>query len=362
MKGLLHLLEKWKPSFEDGKPLARLRPLFEAVETVLYSAPVQTRVAPHIRDPLDLKRYMIIVVVAALPAVVAGWYLFGLRVLALILLSYVVGGVIEVLFGIVRKEEINEGFLVTGIIYPLILPPGIPFWMAAVGIALGVIFGKELFGGTGRNLFNPALAGRAFIAIGYPVALSSGWIQPVVGGTGRLLQWVDASSLDAIASATPLMQAKNGVLEGVMNLFLGIRSGSVGETCAPFIILGGLFLLVTRVASWRTVVAVLGSVFVFQSALNLAAPAVYAPGLWHLLTGGLLFGAFFMATDPVTSPITNGGKLIYGILIGIVTVLIRNFSGYVEGVMFAILFGNVVAPLLDQIAMAFRMRSLSREA
>ena len=362
MKGLLNLLEKWKGAFEDGKPLARMRPLFDALDNFMYSNAGQTKVAPHIRDPIDLKRFMIVVVIALLPSVIAGWYYFGQRILVLILLSYIVGGVIEVLFAIVRKEEVNEGFLVTGMIYPLILPPAVPYWMAALGMALGVIFAKELFGGTGRNLINPALAGRAFIAIGYPVALSTGWIQPASGGSGRFLQFVDASTVDAIASATPLMQGKHGSLESVMNLLVGFRSGSVGETCAALIIIGGLFLLFTKVANWRTVVGMLGAVFVFQSILHLVDTAAYAPAIWHLGAGGLLFGAFFMATDPVTSPTTNGGKMVYGILIGIVTVLIRNFSGYVEGVMFAILFGNVIAPLLDQIAFGMRTRRLSREA
>jgi Na+-transporting NADH:ubiquinone oxidoreductase subunit B len=362
MRGLRHLLEKWKASFEEGKPLARLWPLFDAIEHFLYSTPARTLVAPHVRDPLDVKRYMMVVVIALLPSVLAGWYSFGTRVLVLILLSYAVGGVVEVLFAIVRKEEINEGFLVTGLIYPLILPPSIPYWMAALGLVLGLIFGKELFGGTGRNLFNPALAGRAFLAIGYPAAISTGWILPASGGAGRLFNFVDSSALDAVAGATPLMQAKHGVLESVFNLFVGIRAGSVGETSAALILLGGLFLLFTRVANWRTVAGILGSVFVFQTALNLADPAAYAPAIWHICAGGLLFGAFFMATDPVTSPITNGGKLACGVLIGCVTVLIRNFSGYVEGAMFAILFGNVVAPLIDEIALGIREKRLSREA
>jgi Na(+)-translocating NADH:ubiquinone oxidoreductase B subunit len=362
MKGLLHFLEKWKAAFEDGKPLARMRPLFDALDNFMYSNSGRTKVAPHVRDPIDLKRFMIVVVIALLPSVIAGWYYFGQRILVLILISYVVGGVIEVLFAIVRKEEVNEGFLVTGMIYPLILPPAVPYWIAAIGMALGVIFAKELFGGTGRNLINPALAGRAFIAIGYPVALSTGWVQPAAGASGRFLQFVDASTVDALTGATPLMQVKNGTLESMWNLLVGFRAGSVGETCAALIIVGGVFLLFTKVANWRTVVGVLGAVFVFQSILNLADPAAYAPAIWHLMAGGLLFGTFFMATDPVTSPITNGGKLVYGILIGIVTVLIRNFSGYVEGVMFAILFGNVAAPLLDEISLGIRARRLNREA
>ncbi|MEI6873518.1 MAG: RnfABCDGE type electron transport complex subunit D [Spirochaetota bacterium] len=363
MKWLLHLLEKNKVHFEAGKPLAGWKPLYEAFENFMFATATPTRVAPHLRDPIDLKRYMMVVVIALLPATLAGWYFNGLRVLALIALSYVVGAIIEVAFAIVRKEEINEGFLVTGLIFPLTLPPDIPFWIAAVGMAFGIIFGKELFGGTGRNLFNPALAGRAFLAIGYAKPMASGFFKAPDTFPGNLFRWIDGSTTDAVAGATPMMNVKGGALEPIQNLLFGLHPGSIGETCSVLIVVGGIFLLLTKVASWRTVLGALASVAVFQAILHAVVPgAAPAPAEWHLLAGGLLFGVFFMATDPVSSPITNGGKIVYGVLIGIVTVLIRNFSGYVEGVMFGVLFGNLVAPFIDDIALALRSRRLSREA
>ncbi|HUX39261.1 MAG TPA: RnfABCDGE type electron transport complex subunit D [Rectinemataceae bacterium] len=362
MNWLLRILEKNRVHFETGKPLAAWKPLYEAVENFMFASARPTSTAPHLRDPIDLKRYMMVVVIGLLPATLAGWYFNGLRVIALILLSYAVGAVIEVAFSIVRKEEINEGFLVTGLIFPLTLPPNIPFWIAAVGVAFGVLFGKELFGGTGRNLFNPALAGRAFIAIGYAKPMASGFITPPGDFPGNLFKWIDGSTTDAIASATPMMNAKGGNFESIHNLLFGLHPGSIGETMSIFIIAGGLFLLFTKVANWRTVAGILGTVFVFESIVHAISPASTAPGYWHLLAGGLLYGAFFMATDPVSSPITKGGKWIYGILIGAVTVLIRNYSGYVEGVMFGILFGNLVAPFLDDITLTLKMRRLGREA
>jgi Na(+)-translocating NADH:ubiquinone oxidoreductase B subunit len=362
MNFLLKFLEKHREKFEEGKPLGAWKPLFEAFENFMFATARPTTIAPHLRDPIDLKRYMMVVVIALLPATLMGWYINGLRVIALIALSYVVGAIIEVAFSIVRKEEINEGFLVTGLIFPLTLPPDIPFWIAAVGMAFGIIFGKELFGGTGRNLFNPALAGRAFLAIGYAKPMASGFFKAPEAFPGNLLTWIDGRSTDVIASATPMMNAKSLVAEPIQNLLFGLHPGSIGETSAILILIGGIFLLLTKVANWRTVVGALAAVFVFQFALHTALPATTLPAEWHLLAGGLLFGVFFMATDPVSSPVTNGGKIIYGMLIGVVTVLIRNFSGYVEGVMFGILFGNLVAPFIDDITLSLKLRRLGREA
>jgi Na+-transporting NADH:ubiquinone oxidoreductase subunit B/electron transport complex protein RnfD len=370
MNWLVKILEKNREHFEDGKPLAIWKPLYEAIENFLFATARPTSLAPHLRDPIDLKRYMMVVVIALLPATLAGWYFNGLRVLALIVLSYVVGGIIEVAFAMFRKEEVAEGFLVTGLIFPLTLPPNIPFWIAAVGCAFGIIFAKELFGGTGRNLFNPALAGRAFLAIGYakPMADAAAYTVPVAAFPGNLFRWIDGSTTDALASATPMMSAKSGTFEPLSTMLFGFHPGSIGETMSIAIIVGGVFLLLTRVASWRTVFGVLLGVGIFQAILHAAGvmlpgtSVVVGPAEWHLLAGGLLFGAFFMATDPVSSPVTNGGKWIYGLLIGIVTVLIRNFSGYVEGVMFGVLFGNLVAPFIDDITLTLKMRRLGREA
>ena len=361
MKWLLHIMERLRPNVEEGGRLRAFKPVFEATENFFFAPGAVTPGAPHIRDPLDVKRFMSMVIVALSPCVVAALYLYGLRVLAMIAVSYAAGGVIETLFAVVRKEEINEGFLVTGLIFPLILPPALPLWMVAVGIMFGVLVGKEVFGGTGRNVFNPALVGRCFLALGYPVAMSSNWIAPGSGATGRLLQYVSASNVDALSSATPLVLAKQGSLAALPELFLGTVAGSAGETSALLILAGGLFLLLTRVANWRTVVGTLGSFTLLGGILRYFCPNTFGPVGWHLCAGGLLFGAFFMATDPVTSPVTNAGKWVYGIIIGVRALLIRNLTGYVEGVMFAILVGNIAAPLMDDVVIRLRLRRLQDE-
>ncbi|MDP6438044.1 MAG: RnfABCDGE type electron transport complex subunit D [Candidatus Brocadiia bacterium] len=354
MRWLLELMERQRRHFEAGGMLRTFKPVFEANENFFFAPSKRTSDAPHVRDALDVKRFMSMVIVALLPSTVAAVYFFGLRVVAMIVVSYAVGGMVEVLFAVVRKEDINEGFLVTGLIFPLVLPPALPLWMVGVGVAFGVVVGKELFGGTGRNVFNPALVGRCFLAIGYPKAMASAWIEPGSGLFGRVAQYVGAG--DAVSAATPLVDAKGGVMAGLPELFLGNVTGSAGETCALAVIAGGLFLLATRVANWRTVAAVLGSFLLLGALLHQLWPETFGPPGWHLLAGGLLFGAFFMATDPVTSPVTNGGKWACGVLIGTATVLIRNLTGYVEGMMFAILLGNISAPLLDAAFIHFRLR------
>jgi len=353
MKGLERLFDRLRPRLGHG----RARPLFDAVDHFLLAPKTPTPGAPHVRDPLDLKRYMTMAILAVAPAALAGLYFFGLRVLVLIAVSYAVGGAIEVLFAIVRREEINEGFLVTGLLFPLILPPGLPLWMVAVGVAFGVVVGKEIFGGTGRNPFNPALVGRCFLAIAYPGPMTSAWIEPGTGGWGRVAEYVGA---DAVSSATPLVLAKQGALAPLADLFWGNVRGCVGETSAAAILAGGLFLILVRVANWRTVVATLGSFVLVGGALAAGMPEHFGPVGWHLLAGGLLFGTFFMATDPVTSPATSGGKWAYGILIGTLTILIRNLTVYAEGVMFAILLANVAAPIMDEVAVRWRLRSMRR--
>ncbi len=361
MKVLQRVLETVRPNFEEGGKLSLFNPVFKAMENFFFAPAATAMTAPYVRDPLDIKRIMSAVVIAILPCLAASFYFFGLRLVAMIVVSYAAGGAVEVIFAIVRKEEINEGFLVTGLLFPLILPPTLPLWMVGVGVAFGVFVGKELFGGTGRNIFNPALVGRCFLALAYPAAMSGNWTTAGGGLTGRLLQYVGASNVDAVSSATPLVLAKQGQLEELSRMFLGNTSGSIGETSAVAIILGGVFLLFTRVANWRTVVAILGSSALLAEILYCAQPERFAPALWHLSAGSLLFGAFFMATDPVTSPVTNVGKWFYGIIIGVITLLIRNFSGYVEGVMFAILLGNIVAPILDEIVFKVRFRRLASE-
>jgi len=349
------VLDGARPLFEEGGALKLLKPVFEATDNFFFAPGSRTHHAPHIRDPLDLKRFMSMVIVGLVPCVVAAVYFFGLRMLAMIVVSYAAGGIVEVVFAVVRRKQINEGFLVTGLMFPLILPPGLPLWMVAVGVAFGVLVGKEIFGGTGRNLFNPALVGRCFLALAYPSKMAASWITPGGGLFGRLGEYVN---VDAITSATPLSAAKNGVFASVGDLLWGNVLGSAGETCVIAIIAGGLFLVVTRIANWRTVVGVLGSFALLGFVLRYVAPGSFGPVGWHLLAGGLLFGAFFMATDPVTSPVTNGGKWAYAALIGVVTLLIRNLAGYDEGMMFAILLGNIAAPVLDELAIRYRLRRL----
>jgi Na+-transporting NADH:ubiquinone oxidoreductase subunit B/electron transport complex protein RnfD len=354
-------MERVRPAFEEKGRLAKLKPVYEALDHILFMAPRTTANAPFGRDPLDVKRYMSLVIVALLPCFAASLYFFGWRVLFMVIVSYAAGAIVEILFAVIRKEEVNEGFLVTGLIFPLILPPGTPLWMVALGIMFGILVGKEVFGGTGRNLFNPALGGRVFLALGYPSIMTSTWVEPAAGGAGALASAFSFGVPDAVTSATPLVLAKGGVLAEPIRLFLGHVTGSAGETSALAVLLGGLFLLATGIANWRTVVAVLISVSGLTAILRVAAPAETAPLWFQLLSGGLLFGTFFMATDPVTSPVTLRGKWAYGIIIGAATVLIRTFSGFVEGMMFAVLLGNICAPLIDEVVIRSRMRRYARD-
>ncbi len=363
MKILLKLFEKCRPMFEEGGQLHFALPLFDAIEHFFFAAAARTQVAPHIRDPLDIKRYMMMVIWGLLPAVLMSWYFYGLRVLAVIIVSYAVGGLIEVAVACIRKEEINEGFLVTGLLFPMVLPPALPLWMVAVGVAFGVLVGKEIFGGTGRNLFNPALLGRCFLMLAYPTAMTSNYVIPKTEFPGRLFTWVgDFFNLDATTSATPLAALKGeGALASLKDLFLGVHASSLGESCTLALLLGGLFLLFTRVSSWRTVVSVLGSYFVMSLVMHMINGDKYPSPLWQLSAGGIMLGALFMATDPVSSPMTRSGRYMYGILIGVVAVLIRNLGGYPEGVMFSILMGNIAAPVFDEIAIKLRLRKLAHE-
>ena len=353
MKFLLQILDKVRPSFEPGGSFAFFKPLFDAMDAFCFSPGETLTCAPFARDSLDLKSYMSLVIIALIPATFAGLYFFGWSILPVIVVSYAAGGAVEVLFGLIRKESINEGFLVTGLIFPLVLPPGLPLWIVAVGMALGVLIGKEVFGGTGHNIFNPALVGRAIIAIGYAKPMTSSSIAPGTGVWGNLGSYLTP---DAVTIATPLVKAKQGEFTSYADLFWGNISGSIGETCAAAIILGGLFLIIVKVVNWRTVVGVLGSFVILNLIMHAISPARFSPTGFNVLAGGLLFGAFFMATDPVSSPITNPAKWAYGIFIGCVTLLIRSLTVYTEGVMFAILLGNIFGPLFDEVVFRFRFR------
>ncbi|MEJ2703969.1 MAG: RnfABCDGE type electron transport complex subunit D [Sedimentisphaerales bacterium] len=363
MKWLLKIIDDLRPHFEEGGRLQLFKPVFGALEHFFFATSETTVCAPHVRDPMDVKRFMSMAIIAVVPCALAALYFFGLRFIAMVIVSYAAGLTVETIFAMVRKEGINEGFFVTGILFPLVLPPNLPLWLVALGVAFGVFVGKELFGGTGRNLFNPALVGRCFLSLAYPKQMSLGWVEPGQAAIGRLLTW----HVDSMTSATPLLAARQGHVTSTAHMFLGSVPGSAGETSALLIILGGVFLLLTRVGNWRTVVSLLGSfaaltaVLVARHKVNYPMPGVVGPVMWQLFAGGLLFGAFFMATDPVTSPTTNGGKWFYGMVIGLSTVLIRNFTGYVEGVTFAILLGNIVAPIIDETVIALRIGRLKSE-
>ncbi|MEX2442478.1 MAG: RnfABCDGE type electron transport complex subunit D [Alkalispirochaeta sp.] len=318
--------------------------IFEAVEGFIYGPSELADGAPHIHDHLEIKRFMSMAIVALLPTTVAAVVFWGPRVLLVVLVSYLAGGLVEVAFAALRKRPIEEGFLVTGLIFPLVLPPTVPLWIVAVGIIFGVFFGKEVFGGTGRNIFNPALVGRLFITIAFPKAMSTSWQAPFT---------------DAITSATPLSLYKTGQeITPYVDLLFGNVAGSMGEVFSIGIIVGGIFLLLTRVGNWRIPVFYVGSVFVLSLIGNIFLPELIAPPLFQVLAGSLLFGAFFMVTDPVTSPYNNESKIIFGVFAGFLTIVIRSFSGYTEGVMFSIILMNALAPLIDHFVMKAKYKPL----
>lgn len=338
----------------EKSPLKPLKPLLNAVDGFFFRSSDVTTGAPHIRDGNNLKRMFIFVVFAALPSAAAGIYYFGWRGLLLIAISYTVGLTVEITFAVMRKEEISEGAFVTCILYPLILPPDLPLWMVALGIFIGVLFGKEVFGGTGYNVFNPALVSRVFLYICFPAAMTANWVTAMTGWGGFMNY-----SGDALTGATPLALYKmKGELTPIWDLFWGNVGGSLGETSALLVTAGGLFLVITRVADWRIPLSFLGSALIFSLIFHEANPALFAPAGFQLLSGGMLFGAFFMATDPVTSPFTKGGRWFFGAACGFVTILIRGYSGYAEGVMFAILFMNIFSSLIDRIVLGYRYRGV----
>lgn len=324
------------------RALDKIRPVVDAADAGAFGTGEITEGTPHILDCVDIKRYMSLVIVALIPATLVSILFYGFDAIRIIAVSYAVGGAVEVIFAIVRKHDIHEGFLITGLIFPLVLPPTTPSWMVAVGVVFGTMFGKEMFGGTGRNIFNPALVGRLFITIAFPARMTTNWLMPFA---------------DAVTAATPLSVFKTeGTLASVTDLLIGNTAGSMGETCRIVIILGGIFLILTKVSNWRVPVCYIATVSLFALAGNHFLPERIAPPVFQVFAGGLLFGAFFMATDPVTSPFTRPGKYIFGISCGILTVLIRSFSGYVEGVMFSIVIMNAFTPLIDQIVLMFKYR------
>jgi Na+-transporting NADH:ubiquinone oxidoreductase subunit B len=386
------MMDKARPMFLPGGKLERLYPLHEANETFLLTPPDVTKGPPHVRDAVDIKRVMITVIIALIPCVLFGIWNAGhqynlvnqvagatfmtdiirgcILVLPIILMSYAAGGVWEVLFAVVRRHPINEGFLVTGLLFPLTLPPTIPLWQVAVGISFGVVIGKEIFGGTGFNILNPALTARAFLFFAYPVQISGDnvWTK-VVAERNELVEGFTGATPMAVAALVPpggdILQALHHAdYAGFtwLRMFVGDIGGSIGETCVLASFLGALILIVTGVGSWRIMVGcVLG--LLAGSLLMNALPGdrfigyTQLPFHYHLVMGGFVFGTVYMATDPVSAAATNAGKWMFGILVGILTVLIRVTNpAYPEGVMLAILFMNVMAPLLDHIVLKSHIR------
>lgn len=363
MNFLRNILDKQKPMFEKGGKLEKLHSVFTGFESFLFVPNHTTTSGSHVRDAVDLKRTMIIVVLALVPALLFGIYnvgyqyanaigtladtgffqmfFFGLwKVLPMIIVSYVVGLGIEFAVAQIKGHEINEGFLVSGLLIPMIMPVGAPLWMIALSTAFAVIIGKEIFGGTGMNIWNPALLARAFFFFSYPSKISGDAV------------WI-ANKPDAFSGATPLAEAALGnPLPDMSTMFWGFIPGSVGETSTFCILIGAIILIATGVGSWRTIFATFLGGFLMAMLLNAVLPEtnVYAniTPMQHIVMGGFAFGAVFMVTDPVTSAQTNTGKYIYGFLIGVMAIIIRTLNpGYPEGMMLAILLLNTFAPLID---------------
>ena len=357
------------PIFEKGGKLYWLHSTVDAFESFLHVPGTVTQKGAHVRDSVDLKRIMIVALLAAVPAALFGMWNVGyqhalatgaapsfwadfwfgfLKVLPLYLVSYAVGLFIEFASAQIRGEEVNEGYLVTGFFIPLIMPVDVPLWMLAVAVAFAVIFAKEVFGGTGMNIWNPALMARAFVFFSYPSCMTG-------SGTWIALRKGEAL-VDGATGATPLSIIGDGLESagvqygtGFWDMFLGTVPGSVGETCVVAILLGAFILIWTGIASWKIMLSsIAGALFVGVMANAAGVSAI--PAYYHLVMGGFAFGTVFMATDPVTSAQTETGKWIYGFLIGTLCVSIRLFNpGYPEGMMLAILLGNTFAPLIDHV-------------
>ena len=370
MKLFKNILNSVKPHFEKGGKLEKLYPAYDAFETFLFVPDHTSHSGAHIRDSIDLKRTMFTVVLALIPALIFGMWNVGYqhyflalgisdpdciesliygatKVLPMIAVSYGVGLGIEFAFAISRGHSVNEGYLVTGLLIPMIMPADVPLWMLAVAVVFAVVIGKEVFGGTGMNILNPALTARAFLFFAYPTMMSGDKVWISLGGK---------QTVDGFSGATPLANAIEGgvnAIPSIMDSFIGIIPGSVAETSGLAILLGAILLLISGIASWRIMLSMflggytMGLIFngFADSAENLymAVPAIH-----QIVMGGFLFGMVFMATDPVSAAQTNTGKWIYGFLTGLLCILIRVVNpAYPEGVMMAILFMNVMAPLVD---------------
>ena len=389
MKKISNILDSARKHFEEDGKMHFMQPLFEATETFFFIPGDVTKKSPHIRDSLDLKRFMSIVLLAVTPLLLWGIFNAGVQnllragktisiysafiqgsinVIPIVIVSYSVGFFWETIFSGIRKHKISEGFLITGILFPLTLPPTTPLWQVALGISFGVVIGKEIFGGTGRNFLNPALTGRAFLFFAYPSSMSGS----LVWTTGDM----GSATVDAISSATPLyyVDSLSTALNtstsaalwdagySFMKLFVGLYPGSIGETSTLLCVIGALILIITGVANYRIIaggiigVLCLGFFLNFFNSSSSSAWFSLNP-FYHLVMGGFAFGITFMATDPVSAPGTNSARWIYGFMIGALTILVRVFNpAYPDGVMLSILFMNLFAPLIDYFAIEMKLK------
>jgi Na+-transporting NADH:ubiquinone oxidoreductase subunit B len=406
-------LDRMAPHFEPGGRFAALHPVFELVDTLLYTPASVTRTASHVRDGLDLKRMMMTVVVALVPCILMAMYNTGyqahlaidagggplntyqttlmqslglafdprsglacfvhgaLYFLPVLLVTFAVGGLVEVGSAMLRKHQVNEGFFVTGFLLPLTLPPTIPLWQVALGIGFGVLFGKEVFGGTGMNFLNPALLARAFLFFAYPADISgnvwtaASWPELDEQALEAITSATLAGQVDAVTGATLLTQLNSGMsaisYANWWDAFIGTIPGSMGETSTLACLIGALILLVTRIASFRIMFGVVAGTFVMALVLDAFGSAdnamLHIPFHFHIVLGGWAFATVFMATDPVTAPFTDRARWIYGVLIGALIVLIRAVNpAYPEGAMLAILLMNVFSSLLDHFVVRANIR------
>lgn len=385
VKPLKNLIETLRPKFEKGGKLEKFYPAFNAFETFLFVPGDTTPPSgSHVRDAIDLKRTMILVVLSLIPCLLFGmWnvgyqhykalglteipfmdqFVFGfLKVLPIVIVTYVVGLGVEFTFAIIRKHKVNEGFLVTGMLIPLLMPVDVPLWMVAVSTIFAVIIGKEVFGGTGMNILNPALTARAFLFFAYPTKMSGNevWINTDLKKGQHLV--------DGFSGATPLGDAAAGIADkipGIWESFIGIIPGSIGETSTLACLIGAAILLYTGIGSWRIMLSVFVGGLLMAALFNVFAlnTLMQIGPVHHLVLGGFAFGAVFMATDPVTASQTNTGKFVYGFLIGVFAILLRVFNpAYPEGMMLSILFMNVMAPLIDHFVVRSNIkRRLNRK-
>ena len=373
MKFLRKILDNLEPKFTKGGPLEKFHAVYNATDTILFSTDDKTESGPHIRDSIDNKRIMILVVVALLPCYIFGainigyqssqfsgiersvwenfWLGFGV-ILPILITAFATGAFWEVLFAVIRKHPISEGFLVTCALIPLLMPPTIPLWQVAAATTFGVVIGKEIFGGVGMNIFNPALVARAFIFFAYPSQISGDKVWLKVDGVSGATALAVPTAVEN-GNAVDLLTKITQFDYSWSNMFWGYIPGSIGETNKFLIIIGLLFLIITKIANWRVIVGALIGLFGTATLTNIMAPLssntmLTLPPHYHLVMGGFLFGLAFMATEPVTGAHTDKGRWIFGILFGALTVIIRSINpAYPEGTMLAILLMNAFAPLID---------------